>query len=146
MITLSLPSSVIKKIIDDPTVLGDRLSNSTSSQLTQLGISTEAATHILDGYTRGFRIVFILNACLAAFATLASITMIKHKELTRSDDEQKKLEAQRALLSKSKQTREKQGDNVDGVQRADHDCSEDKDLEMGEVHVSASSPGLDGKI
>ena len=35
-----------------------------------------------------FRTLFILNASLAAIATIASITMIKHKNLTRGDEEQ----------------------------------------------------------
>lgn len=30
--------------------------------------------------------MFILNACLSVVATLASVTMIKHKELTRGDE------------------------------------------------------------
>lgn len=107
MTTLSLPSSTIKKIIDDPTILGDRLSNSTSTPLEALGITPAMASYILDGYTRGFRIVFILNACLAAVATLASITMIKHKELTRSDDEERKLEAKGAMGSESDKVEEK---------------------------------------
>ena len=117
MTSLSLPPDTIKKIIDDPTILGDRLSNSTSDQLAQLGVSSEEAGSILDGYTRGFRIVFILNACLAATATLASITMIKHKELTRSDDEQKKMEAKRELRVNSK-TREKVKDQDMDIEKA----------------------------
>lgn len=117
MTSLSLPPDTIKKIIDDPTILGDRLSNSTSDQLAQLGVSSEEAGSILDGYTRGFRIVFILNACLAATATLASITMIKHKELTRSDDEQKKMEAKRALRVNSK-TGEKVKDEDMDIEKA----------------------------
>lgn len=117
MTSLSLPPDTIKKIIDDPTILGDRLSNSTSDQLAQLGVSSEEAVSILDGYTRGFRIVFILNACLAATATLASITMIKHKELTRSDDEQKKMEAKRALRVNSK-TGEKVKDEDMDIEKA----------------------------
>ena len=109
MTTLSLPSSTIKKIIDDPTILGDRLSNSTLTPLVELGITPAMASYILDGYTRGFRIVFILNACLAAVATLASITMIKHKELTRSDDEERKLEAKGALGLQRDKVEEKRG-------------------------------------
>jgi hypothetical protein len=40
------------------------------------------------GYTKGFRTVFTLNASFAAIATIASITMIKHKNLTRGDKEE----------------------------------------------------------
>ena len=128
MTDLSLPQSTIKKIIDDPTILGNRLSNSTSGELTQLGVSQEAATHILGGYTRGFRIVFILNACLAATATLASITMIKHKELTRSDDEEKKLEAKRALKEQRHAVDEK---SAITASEGHVPPTEGKDAEMG---------------
>jgi hypothetical protein len=40
------------------------------------------------GYNRGFRTVFILNASLAAFATLVvvSIVVVKQKNLSRGDE------------------------------------------------------------
>ncbi|KAG6888354.1 hypothetical protein C0995_009047 [Termitomyces sp. Mi166 len=79
MKALSLPSSIISKIIDDPSSI-----NSPSS----IGISSSSATYILNhGFTKGLRLVFILNAALAAVATVASVLMIKHKELTRGDEE-----------------------------------------------------------
>ncbi|KAH9833497.1 major facilitator superfamily domain-containing protein [Rhodofomes roseus] len=93
MNNLGLSESAIKAIIDDPTVLGDRLSSASSSKLTSLGISDGMAITILDGYTRGFRTLFIMNACLAATATLASIFMIRHKELTRGDEVRLQAEA-----------------------------------------------------
>jgi len=88
MNALGLSATAIKAIIDDPTVLGARLSSSASSKLASLGISDGMAITILDGYTRGFRTLFIMNACLAATATLASVFMIRHKELTRGDEDQ----------------------------------------------------------
>ncbi|GBE80866.1 hypothetical protein SCP_0305860 [Sparassis crispa] len=45
------------------------------------------AVRILARYTRGFRAVFITNASLSAAATLVSVLMIRHKELTRGDEE-----------------------------------------------------------
>ncbi|EPT02404.1 hypothetical protein FOMPIDRAFT_1029277 [Fomitopsis schrenkii] len=87
MTGLQLSASAIKAIIDDPTVLGSRLSASSSSKLAGLGITDAMAVTILDGYTHGFRTLFIMNACLAAMATLASVFMIKHKELTRGDED-----------------------------------------------------------
>ena len=99
MTQLSLPTSTINKIIDDPSILGLRVngpqsqSNSTSDSLASLGITPSDADFILHGYTSGFRTVFILNACLSAFATIVSILMIKQQELTRPDEERLKAEA-----------------------------------------------------
>jgi len=95
---LSLPSSISNKIVDDPTILASRLSsnfNSTSNPLASLGISDSEADAILAGYTTGFRNVFLLNASLAAFATICSIVMIKHKNLTRDDEVRLKEEGRR---------------------------------------------------
>ncbi|KAJ3550297.1 hypothetical protein NM688_g5094 [Phlebia brevispora] len=88
MTSLHLPSSTINRIIDDPTILGQRLANSTSSSVQALGISFATTDHILSGYNNGFRTVFIMNATLAAVATIVSVVMIHHKELTRGDEEQ----------------------------------------------------------
>ncbi|PSR76115.1 hypothetical protein PHLCEN_2v8665 [Hermanssonia centrifuga] len=88
MNTLGLSTTAINKIVNNPTVLGSRLSDRTDDTLQLLGVSRADADHILDGYNNGFRIVFILNATLAAIATITSIVMIRHKELTRGDEEQ----------------------------------------------------------
>lgn len=56
------------------------------------------ASYVLShGYTAGFELVFILNACLAAVAAIAGFFMIKHKELTRGDEEKLRAEALAAL-------------------------------------------------
>jgi len=82
---LALPENLIKTIIDDPAKL---------SHPTLLNLSAEQGFLILDnGYTKGFRLVFILNASLSALATVTSILLIKHKNLTREDDEKFKQEA-----------------------------------------------------
>src|SRR5882757_5301250 len=79
---LALPPALIHTIINDPSLLA---SPST------LGISSSTASIILEkGYTRGFRTLFILNASFAAIATILSITMIKHKDLARGDEEELK--------------------------------------------------------
>ena len=106
MTVLRLPSATISKIIDDPTLLGSRLSTTTSSTLQGLGISSVAADHILDGYTTGFKIVFIVNAVLAAIATVVSIVMIHHKELTRPDEERLRAEARRQEKQSQSQYRD----------------------------------------
>ncbi|RDX47549.1 MFS general substrate transporter [Lentinus brumalis] len=86
MTALSLPSSIIAKVVDDPTILGARTSASASS-LADLGLSSAVADRILDAYIRGFRTVFMLNASLNAVATVAAILLIKHTDLTRGDEE-----------------------------------------------------------
>ena len=79
---LALPPALMNHIINNPSSLASP---------SVLGIPSSTATIILDnGYTTGFRTVFILNASLAAIATIASIGMIKHKNLTRGDEEQLK--------------------------------------------------------
>ena len=79
---LALPSALMNTIINHPSSLA---SPST------LGIAPLTATTILEnGYTKGLKTLFILNASLAAIATIASITMIKHKNLTKEDEEQLK--------------------------------------------------------
>lgn len=91
---LALPSSIISKVINDPSEL---------SFPTALGISASTADIILNkGYTQGFRTLFILHAVLNAVATIASVLMIKHKELTRGD-EQKLREEAAAVNVKSKE-------------------------------------------
>ncbi|KAH9485879.1 Efflux pump dotC [Psilocybe cubensis] len=78
MSSLGYSSELIIEIIDKPALL---------SSPTTLGISPSDATFLLDvGYTRGFRRVFIFNAALTALATLASVILIKHKELNRGDE------------------------------------------------------------
>lgn len=103
MTQLGLSSSTIKQIVDDPTLLGVRLTGATNGAadpLAALGISPAAADHILDGYNDGFRAVFIMNATLAAIATVVSIFMIHHKELTRGDEAQLRAEAAKAEKEK----------------------------------------------
>ena len=102
MIGLGMSSAAIKAIIDDPTVLGDRFSAASSSKLADLGITDSMAVTILDGYTKGFRIVFILNACLSALAAITSFLMIRHKELSRGDEDQLKAAAQASGSEKDK--------------------------------------------
>lgn len=86
MTSLGLPSSTISTILDDPTILGARTSASDAS-FASLGVSPAVAERILGAYVQGFRTVFILNASLNAVATLATILLIRHTELTRGDEE-----------------------------------------------------------
>lgn len=91
MTKLNLPASTIKKVIDDPTLLG--AFSDPTNPLRALGVTSADASDILAGYTAGFRGVFLMNATLAAAATVVSVFMIKHKELTRGDEERLRAEA-----------------------------------------------------
>ncbi|PPQ65731.1 hypothetical protein CVT24_011764 [Panaeolus cyanescens] len=88
MAALALDPAAITKIVNDPSLL------SSPSTYTELGL-TEALVQTIrrEGYTKGFRAVFIMNAVLTAIATIASITLIKHKELTRGDEDMLKQKA-----------------------------------------------------
>ncbi|KAJ7269573.1 MFS general substrate transporter [Mycena rebaudengoi] len=80
MTSLGLSPSAISQIIDDPALLHTPA---------LLGLSQDTARDILRrGYTRGFSALFVLNACLTVLATAVSVLMIKHKELSRGDEEQ----------------------------------------------------------
>lgn len=85
MVSLGLSSSIISTIVDDPSFL--------AHPGTEINISSSDAQLILSkGYTAGFQHLFFLNASLAGLATVVSLTMIKHKELTRDDEEKYKKE------------------------------------------------------
>ncbi|KAF8878954.1 major facilitator superfamily domain-containing protein [Infundibulicybe gibba] len=91
MTPLSLSPALISAIISDPSLLG---SPGTS------GLGASMATEILsNGYTRGFRAIFLLNAALCAFATVVSVVMIKHKDLTRDDEDKLRSEAKERMAS-----------------------------------------------
>ncbi|OBZ65079.1 putative transporter C3H1.06c [Grifola frondosa] len=93
MVSLLLPPSTISVVINDPALLGARLTSPSTSPLVALGITPAIAEHILNAYVSGFRVVFILNASLDAVATIACIFMIHHKELTRGDETRLRAEA-----------------------------------------------------
>lgn len=113
---ISLPPSLITKIIDDPASLGSPF---------QVGLSPSTATYILDaGYTKGFRSVFILNAGLAGVATVASILMIKHKELTRGDEETLRMSADRT---------EKESERSQGLMAMARPAGGHDDVELGNI-------------
>lgn len=49
--------------------------------------------NIIDGYRKGFRIVFITLAALASFAFLMAFIFLRHSTLKRADDQKLKEEA-----------------------------------------------------
>lgn len=90
MTALSLPPDVVSAIIAEPGLLR---ASSTLSSLTP----AQAAYILSRGYTRGFRNLFILNAALSSVAVVASVFMIRAKELTRGDEEKYRAEAKSRL-------------------------------------------------
>lgn len=99
---LNLPASTISTVVDEPTVVRAILLDHTSTNGTStLGISPSQATHILLGYNSGFRAVFIMNATLAAFATIVSVVMIRHKNLERDDDADLRAKAEKEELERA---------------------------------------------
>ncbi|KAJ4471420.1 major facilitator superfamily domain-containing protein [Lentinula aciculospora] len=71
---------------------------SVESVLTQMGITQSQADNILtQGYNKGFKNMFILNASLATLVLVASVALTRHKELLRGDEKRLKMEAKEAL-------------------------------------------------
>jgi hypothetical protein len=136
LFTFSLTSSAMTTIIDNPAILG---SQTPPSQLASPGLtSSQAAYALLHGYTAGFRILFILNACLASVATISSIFLIKHKELLRGDEEKLRVEARQLLESTSGNASGKQGASTALPLHEEHSEPQDAsdkvvDLETGNL-------------
>ncbi|KAJ7434948.1 MFS general substrate transporter [Mycena latifolia] len=77
MTALNFSASEIERIIDDPALLHSPAS---------IGLSQATATDVLyNGYTKGFSALFIMNACMTVLATIVSVVLIKHKELSREE-------------------------------------------------------------
>ncbi|KAJ7734576.1 MFS general substrate transporter [Mycena maculata] len=116
MTALAVPSADITKIIDNPALLHTPAS---------AGLSDATATDILlHGYTKGFSDLFIMNASLTVFATLVSVLMIKHKELSRGDEEALRQQAIREGLEKKMRARSGTATPKDGAVT-------ERDLESG---------------
>lgn len=78
MTSLRLSLKTISAVIDKPSLL-------TSPEV--LKLSRQDASFILsNGYNHGFKCVFILNASWTVVATIASIILIKHNDLTGDGD------------------------------------------------------------
>lgn len=127
---LKLPSSIINRIIDDPADL---------SFPSKIGISVVQSDYILGaGYTKGFRAVFILNATLTALATLASIVLIKHKELIRADENKLKALSVTHEMEKTVPLRKTDSDVADTNKNHDESNGETKK----DATVTAGSGGV----
>ncbi|KAL5536247.1 hypothetical protein ACEPAF_68 [Sanghuangporus sanghuang] len=120
MTSLKLPESTINTIINDPTILHPLLLSSSSNNSNLSGISSGTAQFVLAGYTHGFRIVFVLNASLAALCVFVAAIMIKHKELIRADEVEMRKRALESLRGREK------------VEKNGHDMQKGmKDIESG---------------
>jgi hypothetical protein len=64
-------------------------------------LSTEEAEHVRDvltpAYQKGFRIIFIIGASLAALAFLLAVWLMPQVELNRADDQALKQEAKKRV-------------------------------------------------
>ncbi|KAJ3859621.1 MFS general substrate transporter [Lentinula novae-zelandiae] len=132
MNSLSLPPSTISSIINNPSLLLQ------PSDLSKFGLTSSQADHILvQGYNKGFKDVFILNTALTILAFVASVVMIRHKELLRGDEEALKKEAKAALmLEKAPGTRKEVvalGIGQGQIPEMDEDDGRRGDVEMGSV-------------
>jgi hypothetical protein len=129
MMGLNLPSSQIRQIIDNPVLLHTPAS---------LGVSHDIATTILErGYAKGFSSLFILNAALTVLATLVSVVMLKHKELSRDDDEMLRQQALREQF-------EKKWGMASGTVTLTSGTATPKDLESAVLEMSELTTGGGG--
>jgi hypothetical protein len=87
----TVPANVMHRITKDPTLL---------MQSSALNITATERADILAGYLHGFRLMFTMNALMAAAAAVVAYVMIEHKELARSDDEDRQKEAQAQEMAK----------------------------------------------
>ncbi|KAF5369356.1 hypothetical protein D9758_002764 [Tetrapyrgos nigripes] len=128
---LSLPSSIINEVINDPRIL----SNPSDARNSTI-LSPSDATYILEkGYKFGFRDLFILVAALNVLATIISAVMIGHKDLVEDDEEELRAAALERLGKKddsesgvgSGSEPKKQGSSKTGSDAESGCSSEDSD-------------------
>ncbi|KAI0688463.1 major facilitator superfamily domain-containing protein [Cytidiella melzeri] len=134
---LNLSASAISTVIDDPTTIGGILAGRNDDTMLSLGISKQQASHILGGYNSGFRAVFIMNATLAAIATIVSIVMIRHKNLERDDEAELRAKAEKEEIERG------QSATATGSMMAGLD-----DVELADVGTPATQEdmGIDTKV
>ena len=95
---LHLPQSTIDGIVNNPTIIHALIDGSSS----QFDVSPGVAKSILGGYEKGFHTVFYVNAALSAFSVVVTILMIRHKELVRADEAERKRKAEEAYKNEKK--------------------------------------------
>lgn len=65
----------------------------------------------MPAYQRGFRIVFIIGASLAALAFFLAVALMPQVELNRADDEKLKEEGKRRALERSRRRKRGKGES-----------------------------------
>lgn len=95
---MNLGADEVLSILDDPSTFLDGFGN--GEQLRRA---------VLAGYRRGFRIIFIVGASLAALAFVAAFILMPELGLDREDDQKLKDEAKRRI-EEEKASKTKGGD------------------------------------
>jgi Na+/melibiose symporter-like transporter len=75
------------------------------SPVEALSHQDEMRKEVIDAYRKGFRIIFLVGACLAAFAFLVAVVLMKQVTLDRKDDAALKEEAKRKIEEKERRKR-----------------------------------------
>ncbi|KAL1988615.1 hypothetical protein VTN96DRAFT_9010 [Rasamsonia emersonii] len=73
--------------------------------------ATAIRTVLMPAYQRGFRIVFIIGASLAALAFFLAVALMPQVELNRADDEKLKEEGKRRALERSRRRKRGKGES-----------------------------------
>ncbi|KIJ39865.1 hypothetical protein M422DRAFT_174487 [Sphaerobolus stellatus SS14] len=123
--SIGLSEDLLHQVTNDPTLIARQGFN----------LTAEIRHELLEGYTRGFREMFLLNASLAAFAAVVAFIMIKHKELTRSDDAQRKADARKREKAEMKSM--KDGGLEGGTQLA---TAQEKNSNTADTAMRPSRP------
>lgn len=108
---MALPDSIVDAVLASPNLLGS------PAKTLSLGISSETATMILTGYHRGFRIVFILNAALAAFAAVVGFWLVQDEDLSKAEEKEKEEQQRKMDIAANNQAQ--QSDIEAGVVSSD---------------------------
>lgn len=86
-----IPTSLLGTLLNNPGEIGDALKQSSSSNLTE----AEVKRIVLDAYRKGFRIIFLIMAGLAALAFVVAFILMPQVNLDRKDDKQLKEEGKK---------------------------------------------------
>ncbi|KAH8924037.1 MFS general substrate transporter [Atractiella rhizophila] len=102
---IGLSHEELQAILDDPLAIRGGNEN--------IVLSDEEISVMLEGYTEGFRRIFLVCAGLSAAAFISAVLLIQHHDLHRKEDEQLKAQS-KAWLESKKAKRPKEGDRGTG--------------------------------
>lgn len=109
--TSGLPSSVVDRVLSDPTAINDQLQGSITESQLQV---------IRNGYESGFQKTWIVCAALGAAATIFAI-VIQPKSLDRGDEAEQKAKSKEWLAQRKAKKAGKK--DMDVVEEARPDAS-----------------------